>query len=145
MEVLRVIPMLCLVALLGCGPSGPTMVPVSGVVTLDGVPVEGANVIFTSMEGGKMADGRTDAQGKFTLTTQDQESTPGVLEGEHFVTVDGSRVVNAKVGEDGTSVDATSPKIEWFLPQKYVRRDTSGLTQKVAKGMPPIELKLTTK
>ncbi|MGE3821108.1 MAG: carboxypeptidase-like regulatory domain-containing protein [Isosphaeraceae bacterium] len=35
-----------LLALVGCGESGPKLVPVSGVVTLNGKPLEGAEVSF---------------------------------------------------------------------------------------------------
>ena len=35
-----------LVAVAGCGEKGKTFVPVSGVVTLDGKPLAGGNVVF---------------------------------------------------------------------------------------------------
>lgn len=147
MSVLLRLVLVVGVALLvaGCGASGPAIVPVTGIVTLDGAPVEGATVTFVSKVGNRMADGKTDAAGKFSLTTQDAKPTPGALEGEHSVTVNGARVVGANVGADGTSVDATSAKIEWFLPQQYAQPDTSGLTATVKKGMEPVQLNLTAK
>lgn len=145
MQFLRGMPVLCLLALVGCGPSGPAFVPVSGVVTLDGVPVAGANVAFFSKVGSRTADGQTDAQGKFTLTTQDSDPKPGAIEGEHTVTVNGMRIVGAIANPDGTSASATPPRIEWFLPERYARPETSGLSQTVTKGMSPVELKLTAK
>ena len=52
----------------GCG--GNT-VPVSGVVTLDGKPVEGAAVSFTpeKSDGVGGSYGKTDAQGRYSLKT----------------------------------------------------------------------------
>lgn len=141
----RTLLLLPLALAFGCGPSGPAIVPVSGIVTLDGVPVEGATVTFVSKVGSRMADGQTDAQGRFTLTTQDADPKPGALEGEHTVTVNGSRVVGAAANPDGTSSDSAPPKIEWFLPERYAHPNTSGLSQSVTKGMPPVELKLTAK
>ena len=67
---------LVLVALLcsgGCG--GPHAQSISGIVTLDGTPVDLATVTFvpeeTTTRGGV---GRTDAEGKFTVSTDGAES-----------------------------------------------------------------------
>jgi hypothetical protein len=55
----------------GCGGKF-TPVPVSGVVTLDGVPVEGATVYFYAIgddKDGRPAHGTTDKNGEFRLST----------------------------------------------------------------------------
>jgi hypothetical protein len=55
------------VALLsGCGTSGPTRVPVSGTVLVDGKPVEGIEVNFATAE--VAGSGVTDPSGKFMLS-----------------------------------------------------------------------------
>jgi hypothetical protein len=131
-----------LVVLAGCG-RGPVMVPVSGVVTLDGAPVADANVMFAPRGDGRPAEGKTDAAGKFSLTTE--KPNDGAMEGDYEVTVTGVRTVGAVANPDGTSGDISQVREEWFLPKKYARRDSSGLTQKVTKGMAPVELKLTAK
>jgi hypothetical protein len=61
---------LLLSLLIGCSGSSPTE-KVSGVVTLDGTPVEAAAVTFVPDDPatGKSAAGITDKDGKFTLTT----------------------------------------------------------------------------
>lgn len=141
--MLRLLVVLALALLAGCGPSGPTMVPVTGTVTLDGAPVAGVGVMFAPATAGRPAQGTTDATGKFQLTTE--KSGDGVLEGEYEVTVTGVRTVGAAVNPDGTSGDPSQYREEWFLPKKYARRDTSGLRQTVTKGMPPVELKLSSK
>jgi len=132
-----------LVLTAGCGPSGPAMVPVSGVVTLDDNPVAGASVMFAPVSGGRPAEGVTDAAGKFSLMTE--KPGDGALEGEYLVTVTGVRTVGAVVNPDGTSGDTSQVREEWFLPKKYSRRDSSELRQMVAKGMSPVELKLSSK
>lgn len=71
-----------LVPLTGCG--GVTLLPTSGVVTLDGKPVEGATVVFTSPDGKTNASGITDAAGGFTLSTGDK---PGAAAETYKVTV----------------------------------------------------------
>lgn len=119
------------------------MVPVTGIVTLDGVPVADAGVMFAPTSAGRPAQGTTDATGKFQLTTE--QPGDGAMEGEYEVTVTGVRTIGAAVNPDGTSGDPSQYREEWFLPQKYARRDTSGLRQTVAKGMAPIDLKLSAK
>jgi hypothetical protein len=55
----------------GCGTSEPETVPVTGVVTLDGQPVDGAAVVLMSQVAGSGNAARavTNADGTFTLAT----------------------------------------------------------------------------
>lgn len=75
-----------LLVLAGCGPKGPQIVPVSGVVLLDGNPVEGAVLMFLAGTLGlQPATAATDAQGRFKLTTK--ADGDGAYEGPHKVTI----------------------------------------------------------
>lgn len=57
-----------LVVFSGCGgSSGPATAPVSGKVTLDGAPLEGAIVNFTA--NGFVGSGRTGSDGSYSLVT----------------------------------------------------------------------------
>ncbi|HVX16196.1 MAG TPA: DUF6795 domain-containing protein [Pirellulales bacterium] len=84
---------LLLSVVVGCnrGPALPPTTPVSGTVTLDGKPLEGATVMFVpkDREKGTAANGKTDAAGKFELTTFVAGSTQakGALAGDYVVTV----------------------------------------------------------
>jgi hypothetical protein len=76
----------------GCGGGDEVQtVSVSGIVTLDGKPLEGALVRFEPTEGSPTAEGwsdssgLTDAQGKFTLETGGGQS--GAIVGKHRVTI----------------------------------------------------------
>lgn len=75
-------------ALAGCG--SPT-VPVTGTITYKSQPVADANIVFTPTSGGagattgKIATGRTDALGKFALTTE--KPGDGALPGEYTVSI----------------------------------------------------------
>ena len=91
---LRLLLLLGLAALPGCGDSGEyAVVPVSGIVTCQGKPVANANVNFSpkaseersALNPGKLALGMTDAQGHFQLTTY--ENNDGAIIGTHTVTV----------------------------------------------------------
>lgn len=81
----RLLALLALVAAVGCGPSKPETHPVTGTVLYKGAPVEGATVTFSSASGEGSAVGRTDAQGKYSLTTF--ERNDGALVGEYKVRV----------------------------------------------------------
>jgi len=74
-------------SLVGCGgKSYPPTSPVTGVVTLDGKPVEGANVSFVSNDTKvQPASGTTDKDGKYSLTTF--RSGDGAMPGEYKVAV----------------------------------------------------------
>lgn len=135
------------VILTGCGPKGPTIIPVTGTVTLDGNAVAGASVMFKPIgeAGGNPAMGETDAQGKFRLTTQLETPRDGAIEGEHAVSVSGVRMVGAVANADGTSGDTSQAREEWFVPKKYAKPETSELKQTVSKGMASVELKLSSK
>jgi hypothetical protein len=83
---------LSFLVLSGCSSSGPTVVPVSGKVTLDGQPLVNASISFQPItrqaEGahGIGSYGKTDAEGKYTLRLIDPDQ-PGALVGRHQVSV----------------------------------------------------------
>lgn len=122
-----------LVLLSGCGgESRPTLAKASGTVTYKGKGIENLAVEFTPAEG-RPASGKTDAQGKFTLTTFDPDD--GAVLGEHKVSVvfDSSSASNADssgMGADAYSTEAPKSPI----PEKYATTDTSGLTYTVKEG-----------
>jgi hypothetical protein len=73
------------VGLLGCSGSGP--VPVNGIVTVEGVgPLADVNVTFVpTATKGRPANGKTDSEGRFQLTTFAPQD--GVLPGEYKVVI----------------------------------------------------------
>ncbi|HID77048.1 MAG TPA: carboxypeptidase regulatory-like domain-containing protein [Planctomycetaceae bacterium] len=153
---MRIVRKVCVLAvalcvLVGCAEEGPQVVPVTGVVTYQGKPVEGARVMFHPLEGGaRSSHGTTDAEGRFELSTFGMND--GALVGRHVVTI--SKV---DLPEEGTAVDVealqkggyaaggmpgyekmmgpgaggrgTQPKSE--LPPKYADRKASGIEVEV--------------
>lgn len=79
-----------LAAQLGCE-KGPTLVPVSGHVTMDGKPLAGVEVSFYPVVHGPevaYASGVTDGQGAFDLSTFAKGvATGGAVLGENRVTI----------------------------------------------------------
>src|SRR5579859_1143365 len=74
-------------ALAGAGCGGRGTVKVNGTVTLDGKPVVGALVSFVPRDlgSGRLANGRTDANGAFDLTTF--RTGDGAVPGPYKITV----------------------------------------------------------
>lgn len=130
------------VLLAGCGPSRPTTLPVRGTVTLDGQPVEGAQVMLVPDEGGRPGQGITDGAGRFTIGTF--TASDGALPGRHAVTVVLRRVSGVSTDPDGLEGDIQpgGPQIEWLVPRRYSDPKTSGLTAEVERGMAPLEIQL---
>ena len=131
--------------LAGCG-GGPKTIPVTGIVLLDGQPVPaGAAVQFIPRDGGHVADGITDAAGKFTLTTF--QANDGALIGLHDVVVVGVRQTGVAATASGLSeiADPSQVKQEWFVPQKYAIKETAKQTVEVKRGMSEVKLELSSK
>jgi len=142
--------------LAGCGgEERPDLVPVSGVVTYQGKPVVGAEVVFHNDDAPRAASGVTDAQGKFRLTSY--EDFDGAVPGECIVTVakvETDAAINDANAEDpsaaygeGMMAAASGDMSEIAkneLPEKYADPSTSGLTVTIKKEGPNdnIELKL---
>jgi hypothetical protein len=136
---------LAALALSGCAGGGVPMqktYPVSGAVLLDGKPVPNATVVFHPVDAGpfkwnERPQGKTDAQGRFTLTT--------------YATGDGAPAAAYKVavatldaaGDDGgDQVKHVRGAVR--VPRKYWSHDTSGLTATVgaaATDLEPLALK----
>lgn len=103
--------------LTGCGGgSGVELVPVEGVVTLDGLPVEGADVIFRPSVG-RPSGGRTNSEGQYTLLYTREEK--GAVAGEHQVSL------STYLEADDESPDPIRQKgRKETIPQKYNRKTT---------------------
>lgn len=77
----------CALMTVGCG-SSEGLVPVEGVVTLDGAPLPNAQVVFYEPGGGPETNfaAVTDAEGRFTLAPLRSEAT-GAKPGTYQVTL----------------------------------------------------------
>jgi len=154
----------CLLAVAGCGPKTPETVPVTGLVTQGGMPVEGATVTFTRGSGGlaegETAIGKTDANGRYELITHfgPQTSAHGVVLGEYEVIIskhvpppgitqaqyDTMVAIANKIGETSAMVppDKQPPPLVEKFPEHFSKRGKSRLKASVPeKG--PVELNFT--
>lgn len=126
-----------LLLLAGCG-GGLPVVPVTGVVKLDGAPVAEAGVGFYP-EKGPGVSGRTNKEGKFTLETA---NLAGALVGKYRVSV--NKVKFSGVGPD-EQPQPGGLKTEYLVPQKYSDPNTSGLTAEVGAGKNDFTFELSSK
>jgi hypothetical protein len=129
---------LALALLTGCGrdknvPGRPPVYPASGQVVYKGQPLEGAFVSFTPTDGlTHGASGRTDAQGRFTLTTFDPGD--GAPAGRYRVTVTKAKAI---ITPDPVDPEARPPlKVEQkhLVPAKYSAPEKSGLEAEVTQS-----------
>lgn len=118
----------------GCG-NGMGVVPVEGTITLDGQPLEGAEVIFRPADG-RPSLGVTDSQGKYTLRYD--TDMMGALTGKHKVSISTSGEAAQTGSEDGPS----GPKVE-RVPAQYNKQTT--LEVDVVSGGGPQDFKLESK
>jgi hypothetical protein len=110
----------------GCD-KGPKVVPVSGIVLIDGQPLTKGSVQVMPV-GSRAAAGTIGPDGRFTLTTTTDGD--GCLTGTHAVRVVG----NENVGPSD---------IRWLAPKKYASPDDSGLTVTITGPTKDLKIELT--
>ncbi len=139
---LLVLSALALLISIGCGESGPELVPVSGQVTVDGEPVESGTVTFYPSSG-RPATGELGPGGRYRLTTYN--SGDGAVPGHHVVTIYAQDVHGSApklqnwsdelsyydTPRDSSEALLQAAETVWLVPEKYSDRSTSGLTADV--------------
>ena len=138
---------LCILASIGCGNTDNRYTKVEGTITYKGTPVDGATVTFLPVdESGESASGKTDAGGKFSLTSvQAIEGGRGVLPGEYRVIVS-KRESPPSMPEGAVSSSSAppAPRAKELLPEKYMQPGTSDLQATVNSGKNnPFDFELT--
>jgi predicted small lipoprotein YifL len=127
-------------SLLGCGKGGPTLIPVTGSIEVDGKPANGATIIFhpTDKEMKLIPATTTDANGKFTLVTN---AKPGIPVGSYDVTITWpDPAVQPTAAEKLQGLAEPGPDL---LAGKYAKKGASGLKADVTsstKDLPPFKL-----
>jgi hypothetical protein len=127
--------------LAGCGRGYPETAVVTGKVTYKGQPVPAGRVCFWPKEG-RPAMGEIGSDGNYRLTSFSQGD--GAIVGEHRVSITATRAhfpdgTKAGAGDVGW---AGQPVVEWLVPQRYERPETSGLTTAVRAGKNTIDFDL---
>ncbi len=139
---------MAILTLAGCGDGRPSLVPVSGTVTLNGAPLGEAQLGFEpdGIEGySRPSSAITDSSGKFIVGTYDKAD--GIPKGKYKVTVFKKEVVGKlpeNYNSEDTAANAQPVQYQWTVPQKYATSANSGLTVEVtSSGMTPAEIALS--
>lgn len=110
------------IACQGCGQQGLPLTKVSGNVTLDGSPLEGAQVTFEPVSGERPSFGITNSSGNYSLKfTQDR---PGGLPGEHIIRIS---TWTAPTEQSGKWTEGTTEKIPAYYNDKA--KDSTDMRQ----------------
>ncbi|HEY8505628.1 MAG TPA: carboxypeptidase-like regulatory domain-containing protein [Gemmataceae bacterium] len=139
---------LVLVVAAGCGSGGGPELPVNGVVTMDGTPLDGATVVFYPEEkGGAFGTGVTGSDGKFVIARSEGKS--GLAPGKYKVTVSKMSIPQREgepSPEDPAAVGAvTEAELQADLPPHYSDPAKTVLSYSVTGDGKPIEIKLSSK
>jgi len=137
-------PAIFCLLLSGCGRSGPGApklldMPIKGVVTLDGKPLAGADIVFMAGNPPAVLAGKTKDDGAYQL--QAAASSPPKVEGPCKVTI--SRLVKpdgSPLAENETPADTGARE---QLPGKYSRFDQTTLSAAITAAEATIDFPLT--
>lgn len=132
----------------GCGDGRPSVVPVAGTLTLNGVPVSGAQIGFEpeNISGyNRPSMAMTDSEGKFKVGTFGQDD--GMPKGKYKVSVFKKDIIGEvpeSFNSEDTAANVDSVEYQWTVPQKYSNTSESGITIEVtSSGMTPDTIALT--
>lgn len=134
---------------MGCsGADRPDLVEIEGTVTLDGEPLGDAQIFFLTADPDspyqRPASGKTDASGKFALSTYGDEE--GVPLGKYKVGVIKQEVVGElpeNANPEGLAESGVPIQMKWLTPREYASPDDSGITVEVTSdGMQPAVIAL---
>jgi len=133
---------------IGCGPSTghlPKTVPAAGILTLDGKPVDGAQVVLVAdSQGATGAFGATDANGRFSLRAFEEKD--GAIPGSYKVQVSKTILTNLDPAA-AANLDGGKPiRNDYGVPPKYTGFETSGLTATIPdSGTTDLKFELSSK
>lgn len=130
-----------LCVIVGCGGdvTGPAFAPVSGVVTLEGKPIDGATIVFTPKKEGTMSMALSDPDGKFVMKSG--SGRKGAAVGDHDVTVILSVATEPATqatedslapplaSEMGTDAPKSKPsRVGYIVPERYSKPGALSVT-----------------
>lgn len=142
-SILSVLGLMAIALTIGCGDTTvqddrPERAKVSGKITLDGAPVEGATIRLEAKTGSQQgAIGVSEADGTFVLTTY--SSGDGVLPGTYMVIATKTKIEGMLSDEEaneynGRGEEIPEPTKTELLPAKYATAKTTDIEISVALG-----------
>ncbi|HUT91177.1 MAG TPA: hypothetical protein VMY37_16870 [Thermoguttaceae bacterium] len=130
-SITTLLTLLATMTILGCGPSGLDVLPVSGKVTFDGEPIPEGRIQFRAVDGDKRAFSGQITNGQYELET---------MPGKMTVEVTASRIIPGQFDE--SNPDEKVPVGEMYIPARY--NSQTELTAEVpAGGIKQLDFALT--
>jgi hypothetical protein len=131
-----------LVVATGCS-QGPRMAEVEGTLKLNGTPLDKIQVEFWPEGNGPRSIGVTDAQGRFTLASDDGKRA-GAVVGTHRIVLRDVGVLGEEfLGRAGENVDMTKGR-KPRLSADYGDPHKTPIKKEVTSGKSVIDIELTT-
>jgi hypothetical protein len=134
MRTASTILMLTICLIVGCGGgSANPIAPASGVVTLDGKPIEGVSILLIPKEGtssGRISYGLTDAEGRFELRVSPDQS--GAIIGTHWVQLEKLTQQDGSPIPAGTSPEEVAAMNQ--LPQAYADAGSTPISAEIPES-----------
>ena len=125
-------------ALMGCS-RGPNLAEVEGTIKLKGKPIDKIHVEFWPEGNGPRSIGLTDAEGKYSLTTDDGKRK-GALVGHHKIVLRDTSVLGEKfLGRKGEGVDMSQGR-KARISAQYNDALKTPLKKEVTAGKTQIDL-----
>ena len=124
----RILFLLLLGVLVGCGDGRPARVAVGGQVTVEGKTLACGAVRFKPVEGGRTGGSSIDPQGQYSVSMY--EANDGLAPGTYTVSIDSSENVG-------------SASLRWHAPKKYAEPSTSGLKVEITEATAELNFDLT--
>jgi hypothetical protein len=110
----------------GCGETEPPRTVVTGVVTYQGKPLPTGSVAFVPTGGnGRPIASAIDAEGRYRLET---------AAGSYEVQVQMIGRLRSEPAPTGEGAKLDIPVVDWLIPEKYAKCQTSGLAATVEAG-----------
>jgi hypothetical protein len=145
--ILLWITALATTVLIGCNKN--TVIPtetVTGIVTLDGQPLEGVSITFVPKSAGTSAYARSGTGGYYTLQTLQGAPGKGTTVGEYAVVVTKSEAVpSGETKKDSYGGEVLEMTSKALLPEIYSSSDTTPLTFQVNTGTNKYDIVLQSK
>jgi hypothetical protein len=140
-----------LICAVSAGCDGAALAKVRGRVVYDSQPVGSGKIMFFPATG-RMAYGNINADGTYKLTTF--EPGDGAPVGTYRVAIESTRLgadrwdivksfdEEIKISHRPDTRFYVPGKVEWQVPQRYARPETSGLTARVESGVNEIIIEI---
>lgn len=121
---------------IGCGGQDewaskrPKVYRAGGIVNMEGKPLDDATVIYHSTTQNVSAQGTTDKDGRYTLTTYNQND--GAVEGPHRVVITKRIYIEKKTKYDSPTEPSVAKIPKDLLPVRYAAPTTTDILVEVS-------------